>query len=170
MKNFLVIIVAFLCFQCENKPQAEEKIFTIYLVRHAEKDTASSSNDPALTICGLERSEQLAELLQAVELEAIYSSDYVRTRDTAQPLSEAKSINIQMYDPRELPAFSKLLLERKEDAFVVGHSNTTGVLAGLLVGEELEPFDESIYNRVYQVVFCNKKGRLHLLHTSFSCE
>jgi len=53
---------------------------------------------------------------------------------------------------------------------VVGHSNTTGVLAGLLIGEDLGAFDLDIYNRVYQVVICNNNGRLHLLSTAFDCE
>ncbi|SMD38265.1 Histidine phosphatase superfamily (branch 1) [Reichenbachiella faecimaris] len=170
MKNILIAIIAILCFQCSSKQPCEEDFFTIYLVRHAEKDTIGSSNDPALTSCGQERSEQLADLLEAVALDAIYSSDYIRTKDTAKPIAQAKNLEIQLYNSGELADFSELLLKRKEDAFVVGHSNTTGVLAGLLVGKELEAFDESIYNRIYQVVFGNKKGKLHLLHSSFSCE
>jgi hypothetical protein len=61
------------------------------------------------------------------------------------------------------------LLESKQDALVVGHSNTTGVLAGLLVGEEIGEFDLAIYNRVYQVVIYQNSSRLHLLHTAFDC-
>ena len=61
------------------------------------------------------------------------------------------------------------MLESKQDALVVGHSNTTGVLAGLLVGEEIGDFDLDIYNRVYQVVIYENRGRLHLLHTAFDC-
>jgi 2-keto-3-deoxy-galactonokinase len=52
---------------------------------------------------------------------------------------------------------------------VVGHSNTTAVLAGLLIGEEMGSFDESIYNRVYQVVIAGDDRRLHILHTAFVC-
>jgi len=75
------------------------------------------------------------------------------------------------YDPDKLKDFSNFLLESKQDALVVGHSNTTGVLAGLLLSEELEEFDLDIYNRVYQVVIYNNyNGRLYLLHTAFDCK
>ena len=61
-------------------------------------------------------------------------------------------------------------MDRRQDALVVGHSNTTGVLAGLLVGEELGGFDLDIYDRIYQVVIYKDTGRLHLLHSVFDCD
>ena len=62
-----------------------------------------------------------------------------------------------------------MLLDRGQDALVVGHSNTTGVLAGLLVGEDIGAYNESIYNRVYQVVVSPSERRLHVFHTAFNC-
>ena len=50
--------------------------------------------------------------------------------------------------PDQLDDFAKLLIKNRKDVLVVGHSNTTPVLAGLLVGEELEPFE-----RVFTTVF-----------------
>jgi hypothetical protein len=61
------------------------------------------------------------------------------------------------------------LIKNKQNALVVGHSNTTGVLAGLLVGQEIGAFDLNIYNRIYQVVIYKNQGRLHLLNTVFDC-
>ena len=66
--------------------------------------------------------------------------------------------------------FSQLLLDAQQDALVIGHSNTTGVLAGLLAGVSEEAFDEDIYDRLYQVVISGKQARLNLLHQSFYCE
>jgi hypothetical protein len=57
----------------------------------------------------------------------------------------------------------------KQNALGVGHSNTTGVLAGLLVGEKIGAFDLDIYNRVYKVIIYKNSGQLHLLHTAFEC-
>ncbi len=146
------------------------EIFTIYLVRHSEKDlTSNNGADPPLTQCGEQRSEHLNSFLSDVHLDAIYSTDYTRTKNTALPTAKSKELEIQEYAAQDLEAFSELLIERKQDALVVGHSNTTGVLAGLLVGEEIGAFDLDIYNRVYQVVIHKKSGRLHLLHTAFAC-
>ena len=126
-------------------------------------------SDPPLTPCGKKRSESLSNFLKDVPIEVIYSTDYTRTKNTALPTAQLKGLNIQQYDGETLEDFSKLLLRRKQDALVVGHSNTTGVLAGLLVGEQIGEFDLGIYDRIYQVVLRNKRGQLHVLHTSFIC-
>lgn len=157
-------------FQFDLKAQNAET-FTIYLVRHSEKDvSANHDGNPPLTECGAERSEHLSHFLSAVTLDAIYSTNYTRTKKTALPTAQSKKLEIQEYNPRDLEATSELLLKRKEDALVVGHSNTTAVLAGILANQDLGSFDESIYNRIYQVVVQERKGRLHLFHTSFACE
>ena len=85
------------------------------------------------------------------------------------PTSIAKNIVTKEYDAQDLERFSKFLKDKKQNALVVGHSNTTGVLAGLLVGQEIGAFDLNIYNRIYQVVIYNNQGRLHLLNTVFNC-
>lgn len=147
--------------------QDGDGMFTIYLVRHAEKQ--SDSNDPPLTECGVERSESLSTLFDAVPFDAVYSTDYKRTQSTALPTAMDQGLMIQSYEPDALGKIAEELIRNGQDALVVGHSNTTAVLAGLLVGEEMGSFDESIYNRVYQVVVSKDDRRLHVLHTSFDC-
>lgn len=169
-KRYLTVMLIILGFQTDACAQKNGEIFTIYLVRHSEKDLASDSpSDPPLTPCGEQRSESLSSFLSAVDLDVIYSTNYNRTESTALPTATSKGLEIQEYDLGKLKQFSNLLLENKQDVLVVGHSNTTGVLAGLLVGKEMGEFDLDIYNRVYQVVITNNGGRLHLLHTAFSC-
>ena len=147
--------------------QADEEVFTLYLVRHAEKESAS--NDPELTPCGVERSVSLRAFFDAVPLEAVYSTDYRRTQGTALPTARSKGLEVQGYDPRSLEVVMEELIEGQQDALVVGHSNTTGVLAGLLVGEDIGAFDESIYNRIYEVVMTKNERRLHVFHSAFRC-
>jgi broad specificity phosphatase PhoE len=169
---FLIIlgISTVLGFQLDLNNQENSKIFTIYLVRHSEKDlTSNNGANPPLTQCGEQRSEHLNSFLDDVHIDAVYSTDYTRTKNTALPTARSKGLETQEYTTQDLEAFSKLLIDRKQDALVVGHSNTTGVLAGLLVGEELGGIDLDTYNRVYQVVVHEKSSRLHLLHTSFDC-
>ena len=150
--------------------QDSESMFTIYLVRHAEKElTSDNPKDPPLTPCGEQRAAGLEVFLSAIQLDAVYSSDYVRTRSTALPVVQNRNMETRLYDPKKPEEFAKLLIERGENALVVGHSNSTPVLAGLLVGEDLEPIDESIYNRIYQVVISKEKGRLHVFNSTFDC-
>jgi broad specificity phosphatase PhoE len=171
-KNYLILVLILLLgFQQDIYAQKDQETFTIYLVRHAEKDlSANNPSDPPLTSCGERRSEKLSTFFGAVDLDAVYSTDYTRTKSTAQPTAQSKKLEVIEYDGGSLEEFSKCLLKKKQDALVVGHSNTTAVLAGLLADQELGEFDLSIYNRVYQVVIYKGDGRLHLLHTAFDCK
>ena len=128
------------------------------------------NSDPSLTPCGVQRSEYLVEFLKEINLDAIYSTDYIRTLSTARPTATSKGLEIEKYNANELKEFSEMLLDRKQNALVVGHSNTTGVLAGLLVGENKDAFDASIYDRIYQVVMYKNKGKIHLMHMAIDCQ
>ena len=164
---FLLLILSFLsCQTVKNKP-----FFTVYLVRHSEKELSEMDHsDPPLTPCGKQRSESLSGFLSDVPIDVVYSTDYTRTLNTAFPTAKSKGLSVELYDADALEDFSKQLIKLKEDALVIGHSNTTAVLAGILVDQELGEFDLDIYDRIYQVVLRKKRGRLHLLHTAFKCD
>lgn len=169
-RSWSVLFLLLFGFQMAIVAQDTDSMFTIYLVRHAEKALSEDNpKDPPLTPCGEQRAASLEVFLSEVHLDAIYSSDYARTRNTAHPAAENRNLETRLYDHKKLEEFAKMLLERGEDALVVGHSNSTPVLAGLLVGKEMDPIDESIYNRIYQVVISKEKGRLHVLHSTFDC-
>jgi broad specificity phosphatase PhoE len=167
--TFQLLII--LCFQIRTNAQSEDKIFTIYLVRHSEKDSSSSNNlDPLLTECGRQRSNSLNRFFKEVPLKAIYTTNYNRTKNTALPILKSKGLEPIQYSPQDLIGLSKQLINLKQDALVVGHSNTTGVLAGILTGEEIGEFDIDIYDRIYHIVFYKSTSRLHLLHSAFECK
>lgn len=99
----------------------------IYLVRHAEKITIDAKDkDPLLTQNGLKRAKALAKKIKKIQLSAIYTTDYQRTRLTAEPISQKQNITVQVYDARQIKAFAqKILTENKgQNVLVVGHSNT----------------------------------------------
>ena len=170
-KGWTLFVILFLGIQLVSFAQDEDSMFTIYLVRHAEKALSEDNpKDPPLTPCGEQRAASLEVFLSAVQLEAVYSSDYTRTRHTAQPVAQNRNMETRLYDHKKLEEFAKVLIQRGENALVVGHSNSTPVLAGLLVGKDLEPIDESIYNRIYQVVIHKETGRLQVLHSVFDCK
>jgi len=122
----------------------------VYLVRHAEKQ--AGSNDPDLSAAGRERARTLAQLLQDTGIQAIYSTDFARSRETAAPLASALGLGIEVYDADHLPEFAAALLAREGSTLVVGHSNTTSELVGMLGGEPGPPIDEPTeYDRLYVV-------------------
>ena len=131
-----------------------------YLVRHAEKQQDGTKN-PHLTERGVERAEYLAQQLSSIELTRIYSTDYHRTLETAEPLSELLDIPIKLYNPRELEQFAKALKKETGQVLIVGHSNTTPELTALLSDETVEPMDETEYDNLYQVVLMGDKAQLN---------
>ncbi len=145
----LIVIVSCLMLGCATGG-AKSQAFQLYLVRHAEKQ-ADAGNDPHLTGNGHQRARHLAEWLQDKSITDIWSSDYFRTRETAQPLADAIAKQLNIYDPRKLQPLANKLLEAKHNALVVGHSNTTPDLARILCQCEIEDMDESEHDRLIVV-------------------
>jgi broad specificity phosphatase PhoE len=171
VKWFSPVAFVLLGIQGVAHAQVDSGMFTVYLARHAEKNSvAEIPGDPKLSACGERRAEALAITLKDVELERVYSTPFQRTRDTALPVAEAHGLNIETYDPADLDRFSGVLLANKQNALVIGHSDTTAVLAGLLSGEAGEEFDEDEYDRLYLVTVAGDQNQLTLLDQAFHCD
>jgi len=120
-----------------NNTNENPNISTFYLIRHAEKDRSNPEDaDPELSQKGLGRAMHWAEILNEVDLDAIYSTDYNRTSMTAAPTSVKKNIDVQYYDPRIMDIDQFKIDNLNKKVLVVGHSNTTPEFANLLLGEE----------------------------------
>jgi len=172
MKNIILLLslFSFTTIAADN--------FTLYLVRHAEKQP--NMKDPTLTVCGNKRAQQLATILAKAKVKAIYSSNYKRTLATAAPLALQNKLMVNKYDPRDLPLLMTKLIQAKENTLVVGHSNTTPQLAALLTnkkisktknGEQwLKPLNKDDYQMLYQVQFTDNKAHLTVLQQPLTCD
>jgi phosphohistidine phosphatase SixA len=139
----------------------------IYLTRHAEKlDTGS---DPALTSAGQLRAQNIADLLKRANISSIYSTDYNRTQQTAQPLSTAIAVPVTSYDPNQLTSFASQLSNLSGNTLVVGHSNTTPELVNLL-GGKATAISESEFDRLYQVIIGDNGQVTTVLLTSLPAQ
>ena len=123
----------------------------VYLVRHAEK-ADDGTDDPPLSLAGKIRVMGLRQLLGDAGLTHIHTTDFNRTRDTIRPIAEEHGVDAAVYDPRELRILADGILATPGRHLVVGHSNTTPVLAAALGGDPFDPIDEYEYDRLYIVV------------------
>ena len=130
---------------------------TIIFVRHAEK-AAQPADDPGLTDAGRRRVAELTRQLVDADvvagIDAIYSSPYRRTRETAEPLANRLGLPINEYDPADNEAvLDRILSEHKgKIVLVVGHSNTLpGLIADLGASKKVPPIDEFEYDNIYIV-------------------
>lgn len=173
IKKFTLVVLLISQHGAFAQETNDKKVFTIYLIRHAEKESSPTDyRDPFLSDCGTLRAESLAEFFEKVDLEAMYSTDYNRTRNTAKPTATSKGVKVKSYNPRALEDFALKLVNLKQNALVVGHSNTTGALAALLADQSVDEsysMGENIYNRIYQVVIYKDARQLQLLQSVFVC-
>lgn len=142
---------------------------TIFVVRHAERADAAAgttptmATDPDLSEAGKARAQSLAAALKDAGVTAIYTTEYKRTQQTAEPLAKALGIQVTAVPAREMPALLQKLQAAAGNALVVGHSNTVGeVIAGLGVAERVKLTD-SDYDNLF-VVVRGEKATLVRLH------
>lgn len=118
---------------------ASVKAQTFILVRHAEKE--ATGTDPNLTKEGEARALSLAKLLEMQKIDAIYSTNFNRTKNTVKPLADAKGLTIRTDEPD--------LSSLKGTIVICGHSNTIPQLANKLIGkEEFKNFDDKDFGNI----------------------
>ena len=101
-------------------------VTTVYLVRHAEKDSMDNPLDPTLSAAGIARTLVLRRLLAGNHLSALFTTDTKRTRATFIPLASAVGLEPQVYDAQQLETLALRIQQEYvgKAVAVVGHANT----------------------------------------------
>lgn len=164
MKKIIRSFIALMLLASFYGAKAQSKTTTIILVRHAEKEVVTNGDkalqaDPPLSAEGKTRAENLITALKDHTPNAIFSSNYERTRATVTPLAVKNGIVIQYYDPRNQQVLAEKLKTLTGQTIVVcGHSNTVPGLVNLLTGEnKYQNLDESVYNKIFIVTIADEK-------------
>lgn len=126
-----------------------QAITTFILVRHAEK-AAEGGSDPELKPEGVKRAEAFAALFNKAAVDAVYSTNYKRTRNTVTPLATAKSLTVNTYSSMKAADLEVLLTKHAGGTIVLaGHSNTMPEIANALIGEKkFEQFADDDYGNI----------------------
>ena len=140
---------------------AQHKTTTIYFIRHAEK--IDSSKNPDLSSVGLERAAHWGKIFSETTFDAIYSTDFKRTKQTATPTSENKKLDITLYDAKSLD-FDKFKTDNLgKTILVVGHSNTTPDFVNKLINQNVyAAIEDTTFGNLY-IVTLNGDLVTHLL-------
>ncbi|HUP46515.1 MAG TPA: phosphoglycerate mutase family protein [Thermoanaerobaculia bacterium] len=132
-------------------PSAYADVTTVILVRHAEK--ASSEDDPPLSEAGLSRANELARALGSTKIDAIYTTQYARTRGTAAPLARRLGIEAVVVTAGKGYAAGLVKRIREEHegqtVLVVGHSNSTPDVIRALGVADVPAIHESQYDHLF---------------------
>lgn len=154
MNLFRLLPLTFLLVMTCSTPLASQDLTTFILLRHAEK--ADTTRDTDLSKYGYERAERLKDMLQHLEIDAVYSTNYVRTKETVEPLARHLGLPVQNYDYINPQSTVSNWLRRHDGDTVVisGHSNTTPDFTNVLMGRDVfeGSFHESDYGNLIFVL------------------
>jgi broad specificity phosphatase PhoE len=130
---------------------------TVIFVRHAER-AATPADDPGLSDAGKQRAAELARQLSEADvvagIDAVYSTSYRRTEETAQPVATALGLPINSYDASNTETVMDQIVRQHKGkiVLVVGHSNTVPQLIGNMGASKKVPeIQEDEYDNIYVV-------------------
>jgi phosphohistidine phosphatase SixA len=128
-------------------------VTTVLLVRHAEK---TGSGDVDLSTAGFARADTLARVMEKAELDAIYTTDLKRTRQTADPTEAATGLTATEFGPFETEALVDHILDNHTGAtvLVVGHSNTVDDVIKELGGPAIGDLSEAEFDNLFVLERC----------------
>jgi len=142
----------------------------VMLVRHAEK--APGTGDVPLSEAGQARALALAAIGRESAIEAIITTQFARTRQTAEPLATALAITPQVVPAQADAAkhasdVATAVRQRAGKAvLVVGHSNTIPAIVAALGGTRFPDLCEPEYDRLFIVVI-DPEGVVRTVRTRF---
>ena len=145
-----VLAAAFACMLILEPSAQGASDRIIFVVRHAERADALGAAgqpmvtdaDPPLSRAGHTRARRLASMLRSANVTHIFTTEYLRTRQTAAPLAEALHLEVVNIPAKDVNALVARLRETNGTTLVVGHSNTVpqllkelGVATAVTIGE-----------------------------------
>lgn len=142
---------------------------TVILVRHAEK-SASPAADPPLTAAGEVRARDLVQAARDAGVTAIITTQYARTRATAEPTATALGITPTVVAATNASHVHDVVEEIRKHAgqavLVVGHSNTVPAIAEALAAKRPPAICDSRYDNMY-VVTLPAADSVEIVHVKY---
>lgn len=146
---------------------------TIIVVRHAEQ-TDPEAADPPLSEAGAARAKALAAALENSGVQAVYVTQYKRTKETAAPAAALLHLPVI-----EVPVDSAKLAEHAPQlarrilsehpggiVLVVGHSNTVPAIVEALANVKIRAIERTEFDR-FIVVTAGDKACAHVLEAQY---
>ena len=141
---------------------------TILIARHGQSDWNQEKRwqghaDRPLTERGCEQAEALADRLAHIELDAVYSSDLQRARDTAAVVAERQGLEVrQLPELREVDvgSWSGLTRAEAEERFPEGFARWRDGYPGWKDGETYEAMTDRVLGAVDRIAREHEGGRV----------
>lgn len=132
-----------------------DDVLIVYVVRHAEKMSPWSDNNPPLSPSGYQRAEALADRFENTKLDKIIVSTYRRTQETAAPTAEAQGLTPVILPAHSIEQVTEEILKSSttKTVLVVGHSNTVpSIIQTLDPSAQVEEIPNDVFNQFHIIV------------------
>ena len=166
MKSLYILVFTILIVNpILSQTDSSAEITSYYFIRHAEKDRSDSSNkDPHLNETGKIRANHWSSVFNTITFDAIYSTDYNRTRETAEPTALKNKLELQFYSPRDINLEEFLKETKGKTVLIVGHSYTTPFFANDIIGlKKYDQIEDNNNGNLYIVTIIDGKINDQLL-------
>ena len=154
--------------QSQNKEiKADETGY--YFIRHAEKNRSNPKDkNPELNREGKLRALNWTYFFREIPLEAIYSTNYIRTITTAEPVADDKNLSIIIYSPKEVDINRFKKKNHGKSILIVGHSNTTPEFVNAILGfEKFKKMKDNDNSSLFIIKEINGDATVERLSISF---
>jgi phosphohistidine phosphatase SixA len=147
----------------------------IVLVRHADK-ASQPADDPPLTAAGTQRAQDLAVSLRNTKFTAIITTQFLRVRNTAEPLAAALGLTPEILaikdvnSPADQDAHIKGLVAALHkhaggSVLVVEHGNMISEIIAALGGPRLPVVCDPVFDHLFVIV--PSKGKIQLINSRY---
>ena len=136
----------------------------LFILRHTEKQEPDAE-DPQLSEQGIKRAQYWARVLQDVQFDAVYTTNFKRNIQTANLVTAGRDVELKIYYPMSFDVKQFLQQEQGKRILIIGHSNTIPDMVNRLVGSNEEPpMSHQNYNLLYIVNIDQNSRYSTLLH------
>ncbi|MBQ0769855.1 MAG: histidine phosphatase family protein [Bizionia sp.] len=172
MKKLLLAALLLLIFSCGKAqtkeeietPKVEEKT-TYYFIRHSEKNRVQSSKNPDLLEKGHSRAENWAEYFKTISFDAVYSTNFNRTKQTATPTAKQNNLKLIIYNPSKLDYDAFKAETKGKTVLIVGHSDTTPLFVNKIIGEDkYSPINDRVNSKLFIVTITDSETTSEVLN------
>ena len=180
MRKTLAFVTLLMCVVTA-LAQDDFKPKTVFLIRHAEKED-EPRQDPPLKKEGVARAQELARLLGGAGVKSIYTSQFARTKLTAEPLATKLGLTTTVISLKSNPTNPRLIAEEStaevvdkimerpgENVLLVGHSNSVPDVIKMLGGDVVPTIDERKFDDLF-IVTVYAKGKAKVTHIKYGAE
>ncbi len=129
----------------------------LYIIRHTEKASDTAEN-PDLSPAGIERAKYWKKVLQHIEFDQVFTTDFIRNVQTAKLVATESNIKPELYYPMSFDVLKFLQLVQGQKVLIIGHSNTIPDMVNRLIDEtKYPPMSHENYNLLYLITI-NQNG------------